>query len=674
MKFEEDLSYRRSDIQGLRGIAVLLVVFFHAGLPLPGGFIGVDVFFVVSGYVITSSLIRESTGSESIKLQLQNFYIRRAKRLIPALGTLILAVMVASYLIESSWGEQQRTALSGIASTFSFANIRYALDSSGYFSLAAKTNPLLHIWSLSVEEQFYIVFPILVLVLLRKSRNFYQTKFVLLVIAFISFVLSILLSYGLRPFESVARAQQFAFYMPFTRTWEFLAGVLIALPMSNKWVTFNRLAAIRSMQILAVIGILLSSFFIQDLGVFPGFSVLIPVVSTVGLIWAGSLNSEGLIARCCSTSWLVLVGNISYSWYLWHWPFIVLSQRIWPNTPFVRELAAISSLLPALLSYQFIESRWRNRENKAKRDLASILFLFVMLPLLAGALLFWQANRAQPNNIQVDQSTKSDLGVDCNYLEESCFDLNPDRDQQILLVGDSHAAALFPLVKFVGDQNDVGVNIVSRPGCPFLNRELAFYLYTFETQNLMTRTDCIEAYSEAIGWLSSDRVDLVLFANNAPLYVGEPRLNQSFELRVSCFTVGENCDYSNDYSLRLEQYKDLLISSVQEILEYSDRVILIAPLPYQFRDPSDFVRDENRTLGTPRSAVDGIRTSVLRVLNDVSSMDDRIAVWDPIETLCNDEVCPESTNGESNYSDNSHLSVAGTFLMQRSLNAALQLK
>ena len=95
MKFEEDLSYRRSDIQGLRGIAVLLVVFFHAGLPLPGGFIGVDVFFVVSGYVITSSLIRESTGSESIKLQLQNFYIRRAKRLIPALGTLVLAVMGA---------------------------------------------------------------------------------------------------------------------------------------------------------------------------------------------------------------------------------------------------------------------------------------------------------------------------------------------------------------------------------------------------------------------------------------------------------------------------------------------------------------------------------------------------------------------------------------------------
>ena len=126
MKFEEDLSYRRSDIQGLRGIAVLLVVFFHAGLPLPGGFIGVDVFFVVSGYVITSSLIRESTGSESIKLQLQNFYIRRAKRLIPALGTLVLAVMGASYLIESSWGEQQRTASSGIASTFSFANIRYA--------------------------------------------------------------------------------------------------------------------------------------------------------------------------------------------------------------------------------------------------------------------------------------------------------------------------------------------------------------------------------------------------------------------------------------------------------------------------------------------------------------------------------------------------------------------
>ena len=674
MIVENDLTYRRSDIQGLRGIAVLLVVFFHAGLPLPGGFIGVDVFFVVSGYVITSSLIRENAGPESIKLQLKNFYIRRAKRLIPALGALIFGVMIASYFVESSWGEQQRTALSGMASTFSFANIRYALDSSGYFSLAAKTNPLLHIWSLSVEEQFYIVFPILVIALLRKSRNFYQNKSVLWVIAFISFVLSILLSYGLPPFESVVRAQQFAFYMPFARTWEFRAGVLTALPVSKRWVIFDRLEAVRLMQIIGMIGILFSSFFIQDLGVFPGFSVLIPIVSTVVLIGAGSKNPDGLISRWCSTSWLVLVGNISYSWYLWHWPFIVFGQRIWPNTPYVRELAAISSLLPALLSYQFIESRWRNRGNRPKKDLTSILFLFVLLPLLAGALLFWQANRAQPNNIQVDQSTKSDLGVDCNYLEESCFDLNPDWDQQILLVGDSHAAALFPLVKFVGDQNDAGVNIVSRPGCPFLNRELAFYLYTFESQNLMTRTDCVKAYSEAIQWLSSGRVDLVLFANNAPLYVGEPRLDQSFDLRIACFTLGEGCDYSNDYSLRLEQYKELLITSVYEILEYSDRVVLIAPLPYQFRDPSDFVRDGNGALGTPRSAVDGIRGNVLQVLNDVSSLDDRITVWDPIETLCNDEVCPESTDGESNYSDNSHLSTVGTFLMARSLNATLQLK
>ena len=674
MIVDDDLTHRRNDIQGLRGIAVLLVVFFHAGFPLPGGFVGVDVFFVVSGYVITSSLIRESTDTASIKMQLQNFYIRRAKRLIPALGTLIFAVMVASYLIESPWGEQQRTALSGIASTFSIANIRYALDGTGYFELAVKTNPLLHIWSLSVEEQFYIVFPILVLLLLRRFRTIRKTKFVLLGIAMMSFVFSIALSYGLAPFESVARAQQFAFYMPFTRTWEFLAGVLIALPMSTKWATVNRLATIQLMQILALLGIIFSSLFILHWGIFPGFTVLIPVFSTVLLILVGSLNSDGLVTRWCSTSWLVLVGDISYSWYLWHWPFIVLGQRIWPNTSLVRELAAISSLLPALLSYRFIESRWRNRGREPKKDLTSILFLFVLLPLAAGVLLFWQANRARPSSVQVEQSVKSELGVSCNYLEESCFDLNPNRDKQILLVGDSHAAALFPLVEFVGDQNNTGVSIVSRPGCPFLDRELAFYLYSFESQNLMTRTDCVKAYSEALGWLSSNRVDTVLFANNAPLYVGEPRLNESFDLRVACFTLDENCEYFNDYSLRLKQYKDLLISSVKKILVYSDRVILIAPLPYQFRDSSDFVRDENRALGTPRSAVDGIRASVLQVLVDISTLDDRIAVWDPIETLCNDQVCPESTNGESNYSDNSHLSVAGTFLMGRSLNAALQLK
>lgn len=188
-------SSRRLDVQGLRAIAVLMVIAFHAKLPLPGGFVGVDVFFVISGFVITSMLLREHARSG--RIDLKRFYIRRFKRLTPALAVMVVITLVASTLLSSPLGPQQNTALTGLGAIALIANLVIAQTSGGYFDAPAATNALLHTWSLSVEEQFYLVFPVLLIVSLRFARRRpWAPAGVVAVVGLVSFVAAVAGSRG----------------------------------------------------------------------------------------------------------------------------------------------------------------------------------------------------------------------------------------------------------------------------------------------------------------------------------------------------------------------------------------------------------------------------------------------------------------------------------------------
>ncbi len=332
---------RRRDVQGLRAIAVLLVVLFHAELPVPGGFVGVDVFFVISGFVITAMLMRE--WARHGRIRFGHFYFRRFLRLTPALALVVAIVALASVFLQNPFGAQQTTARTGMGAMLLSANYVIGHAAGDYFADNATTNPLLHTWSLSVEEQFYLVFPALLAVawlLVRRGRP-KAPLVIVTAIAVASFALGVAWSFGSTWAEGLTTyfggPESFAFYSSLTRGWEFAAGALLALGLSR--IPVPTPAVARLIGAVGAVVLAVSAFAIHDSQPFPGVVALLPVAGTVLLILAGSHHTTG-VSSALSTRPMVWLGDISYSWYLWHWPLIVFAALLFPNRPVLLIAAA----------------------------------------------------------------------------------------------------------------------------------------------------------------------------------------------------------------------------------------------------------------------------------------------------------------------------------------------
>lgn len=414
-------SHLRFDVQGLRAVAVLLVVAFHAGLPVPGGFIGVDVFLVISGFVITGMLLREIEATGTISLR--NFYSRRVKRLLPALALVITVVMGLSVFYGSSLGSQQTTASTGLGATYLAANVVIYADSIEYFSPEATTNPLLHTWTLSVEEQTYLVFPSLLLAswvvarMLRRSFTSVRDRDVdigherslrasrrgvgtmVVVIGVASFLVSLLVS-----MDRTSLPPAWAFYSSLARVWEFAVGAWLALSAAG----LRRVhpAASLLLGIGGAIAILLGAFGLSGDVPYPGVAALVPVVGTAAVITAG-FRATSAVPRTLATTPMVRIGDVSYSWYLWHWPLIVYAAVIWPGRPWALVAAAAASLLVAVASYRWVEHPIRAHPNIRGWRIAGVLAVCVLVPtaaalaLLAGARSSWGDERVQGMREQV---------------------------------------------------------------------------------------------------------------------------------------------------------------------------------------------------------------------------------------------------------------------------------
>ncbi|MBV2402347.1 acyltransferase family protein [Escherichia coli] len=336
----EMLKYR-ADIDGLRAIAVLLVVLYHAGFKIPGGFVGVDVFFVISGFLITTIIDREIREE---LFSYRAFYLRRIKRLIPALFFMIVVVSAycSYYLLPDDLISYSKTAILsmlGVSNFYFYANTNY-FDSSAF-------EPLLHTWSLAVEEQYYIIWPALLILLYKSSKASIKT-FSMSILFFGSITLS---------WYYVYQDKNLAYMMLPFRFFELMAGALTAINFR----TFHSIA--NNNQLLSLTGallIFLSAFYISDSSFFPGILALPVVIGSCLII----VVDKGVVSKFLSIPPIVYIGKISYSFYLWHWPIIILAKyRGIELTTYNAFMLVILSLIAASFSYHFIETPFRKLKS-----------------------------------------------------------------------------------------------------------------------------------------------------------------------------------------------------------------------------------------------------------------------------------------------------------------------
>jgi peptidoglycan/LPS O-acetylase OafA/YrhL len=465
---------RRLDVQGLRAVAVLMVIAYHAGVPLPGGFVGVDIFFVISGFVITLMLLAEHARTG--RLRLGQFYLRRFRRLTPALALMVLVTTAASVLLLAPFGTQQVAAKTGVGAMLLVANVVIARSTGGYFDAPAETNPLLHTWSLSVEEQFYLVFPGLLLFGWFLARRTTRRTWVL--VALVGGLSLVSVGAMLLGPDALPRLPELlGFYSPVVRAWEFGAGALLALVVDRiSW------RAAWAAEVTAVAGgaaLVASGVLISAATRFPGPWTLLPVAGTVLLVAAGT-GASPVLTRLLASRPSAQVGDWSYSLYLWHWPCLVFAALLRPDDAPVRALAVALAVGLAVASYRFVEQPLRARRREGW-PLVRMVAVTLALPLAMSVLLGlgarqgWGIHRVQETQAAgasghvgyVDCMTLATSGGPPAANPDACDFGGGDAQGRIVLVGDSNAAQYSEAVLGAGRSLGRPVEITTAAACPF---------------------------------------------------------------------------------------------------------------------------------------------------------------------------------------------------------------
>ena len=485
----------RPDIDGIRGAAAIMVMGFHADVPgFDGAYIGLDLFFVVSGYVIAGLLLNEYTRTGAIRWGA--FYARRARRLIPAKATMIIGVLVLSYFILppaglDGDGPRQETARSaaaaaGFVSNFFFLNASEAGDVD-YFAHQAGTGVLLHTWSLSVEEQFYLALPIGILLawIVSKLLRMPMVRTLLLTTVVLG-VASAFLAIQMAETDPDA-----AYYLPITRAFEFLIGVALALVARKV-----RLAE-DLREVLGLAGVAIIAFVLwkpMPVEGYPSYWALLPCAAAVLLVWAG-VGGPTVVTRFLSIRFLVGLGLVSYGWYLWHWPFLVLGESLNLKPPSLEARVALVlvALFVAWLSYRYIEGLFYKRSGTVTKSrtwgsrrvmVSGVLAMSSVAGLSGGALALAEDAEASPRWEEVTQQLADVPQLPAECLGEQNF--IPDRPGQcdlvpfefgrptVMLWGDSHAWMYIPALEAAAAGKDVNLVAFVMGACPvFIPTETA---------------------------------------------------------------------------------------------------------------------------------------------------------------------------------------------------------
>jgi len=453
-----------SHVDGLRAVAILSVLGFHAAPSLvPGGFVGVDVFFVISGFLITSILRKEMAER---KFLLRNFLARRARRIVPALAFVVLVSIVAACLILSP-EELSEFGKSLTATALFGANIHF-YKTTDYFALAAQERPLLHTWSLAIEEQFYIVWPLLLLFL----TTWLPRKAALVVVA-----CAILVSFALFQFN-VSGNHTYSFYMPQCRAWELLIGALLALTIDG--LTLSR----RLAQVLAALGltaIMASGFILSEVEPYPGIATLLATLGTAAVIVACN-RQDTIVRRVLSLKPIVWVGLISYSLYLWHWPILTFARMQAPSEPSPFMIAALLAISFAMawFSWRYVETPFRGHGGELRLPTRGALaYAASILVVLAGVGISIKVGNGWPwrldgaaQAVYAQIAAGNPLRVRCDGVENifrtDCGFGRPHQDGQsydVAIFGDSNADHFVPMVAQIAKEQGLSGRQVTRSTC-----------------------------------------------------------------------------------------------------------------------------------------------------------------------------------------------------------------
>jgi peptidoglycan/LPS O-acetylase OafA/YrhL len=535
----QKLTYR-ADIDGLRAVAVLLVVACHSRIHLfSGGFVGVDVFFVISGFLISSIILSQI---QSGKFSLSGFYERRIRRILPALVGVILATCILAwrFLLPT---EMEDFARSLLAAIFSVSNV-YFWTQSGYFDAPAASKPLLHTWSLGVEEQFYLIFPLLLYFLRRVFPRRLQSAVIAL--AVVTFIASVVQTF---------HAPESAFYLAQYRAWELLLGTILSMQIlpqiTHRWLREGASA-------IGLLLIFFAGLTYTPQTPFPGLSALAPCLGAAAIIAAGQAGPS-LAGRLLSTKPMVFIGLISYSLYLWHWPIIVFQGigHILVGTGSVRSIqvvGVIASLIAGYLSWRWIELPFRGGKLKLSgAPLFSAAAAAVACIAIAAGSALWAhgfTSRFSP------QATLMGAYLDykSDYREGTCFitthntyaDYKPSvclsavsGKKNYLLIGDSHAAQLWHGLAHV--LPDVNVMQATASGCRPVLRNAAHssctqlidfiyssYLPSHHVDRLLLAArwepQDLPQLAQTIAWAQQNNIPVTLFGPIVEYDTALPRL------------------------------------------------------------------------------------------------------------------------------------------------------
>jgi peptidoglycan/LPS O-acetylase OafA/YrhL len=641
------VAYRR-DIDGLRAVAVLGIVGYHAfpGL-VPGGFAGVDVFFVISGFLITGVIAR---GREAGSFAWGGFYLRRARRILPALIAVCLTVALAAAWIEMPRQLAVTGAALGASALFG-ANVLFA-RSPGYFAPAAQESPLLHLWSLGVEEQFYLLWPLLIALLLLKPIR-----------AARPWLAGALLVLSLAAAQSMLLrgADNAAFFGLPARAWEFLCGGLLSL-------TPGRPPAPRAAEAAAGAGLVLIAaalFGLNDRMPFPGLAALPACLGTALVLWSGGGQAPAA-ARLLRARPTVAIGRISYSLYLWHWPLLVMAAGLAQRPLEASERAGLVALSFALaaVTWRWVEEPFRR--GPMERPWPRLAPYAVGLAVVLGAGLVLFLTRGLPGRLPPAAREAAAIETrDVNPLRNLCFGhpgplpptgcrfgASPDaKNYDVLVWGDSHGDAVTPGVVEWARRRGWSVREATQGGCPpFTDRRIPL-LKVLEKA-------CRGTTAEVMQEIAADpKLKLVVLAARWPLYRDAPPFYDVNSPRVG----------APGFKARVSSLQPSMSDTLATLAAATRaQVLVIGPVPELTLIPPQCLAQQRYLHGDERrcfSAPAALPLARLRPaeaeLRQALAAHPKVRAVFPSGDLCSDRTCVSAMDGRLIYFDDDHLSASG---------------